>query len=72
MKAMNGHIKLLIFCGIVVVAMPFLGFPARVETILLFVAGFGVIFLAYAIKRGVKTLRLKLKRIEGQQGTFIQ
>ncbi len=69
---MNGKIKLLLLIGIVVTALPILGFPRNIKTIILFVCGIGTILLVVSLKRGIKTLRLKLKRIEGQQGTFIQ
>lgn len=69
---MNGKIKLLFIIGIVVTAMPILGFPRNIKTILLFVCGISILLLSISVKRGIKTLRLKLKRIEGQQGTLIQ
>lgn len=69
---MNGKIKLLLLIGIVVTALPILGFPRNTKTIILFACGIGIVLLAVSLKRGIKTLRLKLKRIEGQQGTFIQ
>ena len=69
---MNGKIKLLLLIGVFTTALPILGFPRNIKTIVLFVCGIGIILLAISLKRGIKTLRLKLKRIEGQQGTFIQ
>lgn len=69
---MKGKIKLLLFIGIVITALPILGFPRTIKTITLFVLGISIILLALSLRRGIKTLRLKLKRIEGQQGTLIQ
>ena len=69
---MNGKIKLLLISGIIITLLPILGLPRGIKNIILFVLGVSVIFLSFSIKRGVKTLRLKLKRIEGQQGTMIQ
>jgi|LNFM01.2.fsa_nt_gb hypothetical protein len=69
---MNGKIKLLLFIGIFTTALPILGFPRTIKTIILFVLGISSILLTLSLKRGIKTLRLKLKRIEGQQGTLIQ
>lgn len=69
---MKGQIKLLIFIGIAITALPILGFPRNLKTIILFALGTSTILLVLSLKRGIKTLKLKLKRIEGQQGTLIQ
>ncbi len=69
---MNGKIKLLIFNSILITALPLLGFPRTIKNVLLFVVGFISLLALWSIKKGVKLLRLKLKRIEGQQGTLIQ
>ena len=69
---MKGKIKLLIIIGIIITALPILGFPRNLKTIILFVLGISIILLTLSIKHGIKILRLKLKRIEGQQGTLIQ
>lgn len=71
MLFMNGKIKLLLFIGLLVALLPVLSFPRNIKNTILFVLGIGLILLAFGIKRGVKTLRLKLKRLEGQQGTMI-
>ncbi|MCC7436292.1 hypothetical protein IT402_00220 [Candidatus Nomurabacteria bacterium] len=68
---MNGKIKLLLFIGLLVALLPVMSFPRNIKNTILFVLGIGLILLAFGIKRGVKTLRLKLKRLEGQQGTMI-
>lgn len=69
---MNGKIKLLIIIGIIITALPILGFSRNIKTIVLFVLGISIILLAFSIKRGIKTLRLKLKRAEGAQGVMIE
>jgi hypothetical protein len=69
---MNGKIKLLIIVGVIVLTLPILGFPRGIKTVLHFVLGISIILLALSLKRGIKILRLKLNRIEGQQGTMIQ
>jgi Ca2+/Na+ antiporter len=69
---MKGKIKLLILIGIIITALPILGFPKNMKTIILFVLGISTILLTISIRHGIKILRLKLKRIEGQQGTLIQ
>lgn len=71
MLFMNGKIKLLLFIGLLVALLPVMSFPRNIKNTILFVLGIGLILLAFGIKRGVKTLRLKLKRLEGQQGTMI-
>lgn len=68
---MNGKIKLLIFNSILITALPLLGLPRTIKNVILFVVGLVSLVLVLSIKKGVKILRLKLKRIEGQQGTFI-
>ena len=72
MYGMNGKTTLLIILGILITALPILGFPRTIKTIILFVVGISIILLTVSIRHGIKILRLKLKRIEGQQGTFIQ
>ncbi|MEK7228363.1 MAG: hypothetical protein AAB681_03350 [Patescibacteria group bacterium] len=69
---MNGKIKLLVFISIVTISLPLLGIPRNTKNIILFIIGISSLLLVFSLKRGIKTLRLKLKRIEGQQGTLIQ
>jgi hypothetical protein len=69
---MKGKIKLLIFIGAVVTALPILGLPRTTKTIVLFILGISTILLSLSLRKGIRILRLKLKRIEGQQGTLIQ
>jgi hypothetical protein len=61
---MKGKLKLLIFIGIVVTALPILGFPRNVKTIILFVFGLSIILLALSLKKSIRILKLKLKRAE--------
>jgi len=68
---MNGKIKLLIFNSILITALPLLGLPRTIKNIILFAVGLISLVLVLYVKKGIKLLRLKLKRIEGQQGTFI-
>lgn len=58
--------------GVITLALPILGFPRSVKNIILFILGAAVILLTLSLRHGIKIIRLKLKRIEGQQGTFIQ
>lgn len=69
---MKGRIKVLLLIGIIITALPILGFPRGMKNVILFIIGIGIILLAFSIKNGIKILKLKLKRIEGQQGTLIQ
>lgn len=69
---MKGKIKLLIAIGIIITVLPILRFPRTINTIILFVLGISIITLALSVRHGIKILRLKLKRIEGQQGTLVQ
>lgn len=64
---MNGKIKLLLFIGVVTTALPILGFSRSIKTIILFILGIGGILLTLSIKRGVRRLRLKLKKAENAQ-----
>ncbi|MBP6857690.1 MAG: hypothetical protein KBC11_00615 [Candidatus Pacebacteria bacterium] len=68
---MNSKIKLLLLVGVITALVPVLNFPRSIKNMIIFILGISIVFLAFGIKRGVKTLRLKLKRIEGQQGTMI-
>jgi hypothetical protein len=61
---MKGKLKLLIFIGIVITALPILGFPRNVKTIILFVFGLSIILLALSLKKSIRILKLKLKRAE--------
>ena len=69
---MNGKIRLLVIIGILTTVLPLLGLPRSTKNIILFIIGISSLLLVFSLKRGIKTLRLKLKRIEGQQGTLIQ
>ncbi len=69
---MKGKIKLLVFIGAIITALPILGFPRTIKTIILFVLGISTILLAISLRHNIKILRLKLKRIEGQQGVMTQ
>ncbi len=61
---MKGKLKLLIFIGIVITALPILGFPRNIKTIILFVFGLSIILLALSLKKSIRILKLKLKRAE--------
>ncbi len=69
---MKGKIKLLIVIGVIITALPILGFPRNLKTIILFVLGISIILLAISLRRGIKLLRLKLKRTEVQSDALIQ
>lgn len=69
---MKGKIKLLLIIGVTILALPILGFSRSVKNIILFILGAAIILLTLSLRHGIKIIRLKLKRIEGQQGTFIQ
>ena len=69
---MNGKIKLLIFLAIINIALPLLGFPRNIKNIILFIVGFISLFFLFSLKKSIRIIKLKLKRIEGQQGTLIQ
>ncbi len=69
---MKGSMRLLILIGIIVALLPILGFPGSVKTAILFAAGISLLLIAFSLRRHIKMLKLKLKRIEGQQGTLIQ
>ncbi len=69
---MNGKIKLLVIISILTIALPLLGLPRSTKNVFLFIIGISSLLLVFSLKRGIKLLRLKLKRIEGQQGTLIQ
>lgn len=69
---MTGKIKLIFIFGIIITALPILGIPRSVKDIILFVVGISSIMLSFALRKNLKILRLKLKRLEGQQGTMMQ
>lgn len=72
LQAMNSKIKLLVLLGGSIVVLPLLGIPRQIKDIVLFCVGALVIIIAYLLRHYIKILRLKLKRLEGQQGTLIQ
>jgi Ca2+/Na+ antiporter len=72
LEPMNSKIKLLVILGISVILLPILGIPRHIKDIAFFIIGGVVIIVAYLLRHAIKTLRLKLKRLEGQQGTLIQ
>lgn len=68
---MNSKIKLITIASFLVFIMPLIGIPRNFKNILLFIFG-AVIFLSIlSLKKNIKTLKLKLKRLEGQQGSLI-
>lgn len=69
---MVGKIKLILILGIIIVVIPILGIPRSIKDIVLFVIGGLLIILSFSLRKNVKILRLKLKRLEGQQGTLMQ
>jgi hypothetical protein len=68
---MNGKIKLLMLISVMTIALPLLGFPRTTKNIILFVLGSGGVLLILSIKRGVRILRLKVKRFEQQQNDIV-
>ncbi len=70
--SMNAKIRILFVLSAVVFILPLLGIPRNTKDILLYAIGALLIVLGFFIKRSIKTLRLRLKRLEGQQGTLIQ
>ncbi len=64
---MNSKIKLILFLFILTTVLPVLGFPRSIKNTILFVIGISGIFIAFSLKRNIKTLRLKIKRFESQQ-----
>ncbi|MDQ5930982.1 MAG: hypothetical protein QG674_148 [Patescibacteria group bacterium] len=69
---MKGKLKLLIFIGIIITALPLLGFPRNIKTIMLFVFGLSVIFLGLSLKKSIRILKLKLKRAETSHDSISQ
>ncbi len=72
LEPMNSKIKLLVILGASIVVLPLLGIPRHIKDIAFFIIGSIVIIVAYVLRHAIKILRLKLKRLEGQQGTLIQ
>lgn len=68
---MIARTKLVIVLGGLVILVPLIGMPRNVRDVVLLIFGSVLIALGISLGRGVRTLRLKLKRLEGQQGTFI-
>ncbi len=69
---MNAKIKVLLVIGVCVIVLPLIGIPRGVKDISLFILGGLIIATSLFLKKQIKILRLKLKRLEGQQGTMIQ
>lgn len=69
---MNAKLKVMIVIGVCIAALPLIGVPRGVKDIILFIIGGFIIFISLLLKKQIKLLRLKLKRLEGQQGTLIQ
>ncbi len=69
---MKGKLKIVTLLGGIIVAVPLLGIPRSVKDILYFVIGGILIILSFILRKNIKILHLKIKRLEGQQGTLVQ
>lgn len=69
---MNAKLKLSVVIGILITTLPLLGIPRGAKDISLFILGGTIVLMSVLLRKQIKLLRLKLKRLEGQQGTLIQ
>jgi len=58
------RLRVLFWVGVFVLFLPYYGITDFIRSVITFIAGFGIIFLALRLRHDYKLMKLRLKRLE--------